>query len=149
MAAARYAAKLEASRLARVRDIMPGKLPVRATQVYPPEAYEMEDDIKPVADRTFYKILKRWGVCWSLNAKPYVCPICLHGPSDAALLKDVLHKIASIKVEQKQGKSSDNDEAAKLHTEQLRLNLANLSSTQQQVSAKQDENKAHLRQYTV
>jgi len=151
MAVSRYNKKLLDKRLATNRSIMPANLvktPAEETHIYTELHYEMEDAIFPVADRTFYRVLKKYDMKYSLNAKPYVCHVCLDGPSDAAMLQDVLHSMGAIKLEQKQPKSSDG-EANVNYMEQLRRKIADLSSVQQKLVAKQAEYKAHLRQFEV
>jgi hypothetical protein len=149
MAMARYKKKLLDKRLSNNRGIMPAKLPAEETEhIYSEQEYEMEDEIFPVADRTFFRLLKKKGVRWRTNAKPYVCPVCLDGPSDAVVLQNILNEMGAIKFEQKQLKSSD-DETDGARKEVLRCKLAGLSSQQQRLFAKQEEYKAHLKQFAV
>jgi hypothetical protein len=148
MARSRYNAKLLKKRLAKNRDIMPARLPGRAEPMFSELMYEMEDLIFPVADRTFYRTLKKMNVKWQTNAKPYVCPVCLEGPSDAAMLQVVLNEMGTIKAKQKQLHLIGN-EPTELEKERLRLKLAHLSSQQQKLDAKQKEYKLHLKQYAV
>jgi hypothetical protein len=149
MAEQRYEQQLLTKRLATNRKIMPARLPKEVSvEAYTKIEYEMEDMICPVGERAFYNILKRHKVKWSKNSKPYNCPVCRDGPSDAIMLDNILHDLGRVKAQQQQQHRSE-DDSRKLIQEQLRVKIKQLTSSEERLRAKQKEYEAHLLQFSI
>jgi hypothetical protein len=148
MAQERYNGQLLVQRLSRNRQIMPGKLPAKVKKNFTALDFEVEDTIFPVGDQTFYQILKRNNMKWRNNAKPTFCPVCTSGLSEAVLLETTIRDMATCKAEQKQLNASK-DEAKDEAKEQLRCKLASLWAQQLQLTAKQKEYEAHVKQFAI